>query len=431
MIRAELVAVGSELLTPYRQDTNTLWLTERLNAQGISVHRKQIIGDDRDALAELFRNAGSRSPMVIACGGLGPTFDDVTREALADALRLDLEYHDEIFQWICERYKARGVRPTENNRRQALVPEGGMYFRNYVGTAPGLLVRTPSCVYALLPGPPPELISLFPQMEPELFSGLAFEPIHRRKYKLVGIPESAIDDRLKNFPLPEGMEWTILAAYGQVEVHFQVKSSDASLALRLFDQTDAEMGARFGQYIFAKDENTLEAVVGALLRERGHTLALAESCSGGWLAQRITDVPGSSDYFIESAVTYSNEAKIRRLGVSEETLAKHGAVSRQIVMEMARGVRKGSGADVAVAISGIAGPEGGTEDKPLGTVYICVVAADGSEACFRFLFPGDREKIRFQATQMALAMIRAPYVSHVFQSMYIVPEDKDELRKET
>ena len=254
MIKAELIAVGSELLTPYRQDTNTLWLTERLNARGITVHRKQIIGDDRAAIASIFREAGARSSIVIACGGLGPTFDDVTRDALADALDLKMIYHDEIFQWICERYQLRGRTPTENNKRQAMVPEGGKYYRNRVGTAPPLLVRTEGCVYVLLPGPPAELTAVFPLMEEDIFAGMEIHPVHRRKYKLVGVPESAIDDRLKDFPLPEGMEWTILAAYGQVEIHFRLRSSDEVSVNKAFDQADKELRNRFGTYIFGIGE---------------------------------------------------------------------------------------------------------------------------------------------------------------------------------
>lgn len=422
MITSELIAVGSELLTPYRQDTNTLWLTERLNAKGIAVQRKQIIGDDREALAALFQAAGKRSSIVIACGGLGPTFDDVTREALADALSLKLVYNEEIFEAICERYRKRGLTPTENNKRQAMVPEGGLYFPNAVGTAPGLLVRTDECVYALVPGPPPELEFVFPTMENELFAGLDTKPVFTKKFKLVGIPESAVDHKMQGFPLPNGMELTILAAYGQVEIHFRIRSEVPTEAERAFAAAEKPLRDLFGNFIFGTDEDSLESVVGDLLRKHGHTLALAESCTGGWLAQRITDIPGSSDYFLESFVTYSNEAKMRLLGVSEKTLIEHGAVSRQTVLEMARGARERSGADVSAAVSGIAGPGGGTPDKPVGTVYIGVISSEGKEKCHRFLFPGNREKIRFQATQLALAMIRSSYLGKNFKTHYIVPE---------
>ena len=423
MITAELIAVGSELLSPYRQDTNTLWLTEKLNDKGVTVTQKHIIGDDREALAQLFADAGTRNSIVIACGGLGPTFDDITREALADALDLKMVYHEEIYQWICERYKARGHSPTENNRRQGLVPEGGLYFRNTVGTAPGLLVRAPGCAYGLIPGPPAELKAVYPSMEDELLSGLEREPIFRRHFKVVGIPESAMDNRLQDLVLPTGMEWSILASYGQVEIHLRQKTTDERAANRAFEEVEKDLQNRFGNYIVGADDDTLESVVGELLRSKGHTLAVAESCTGGWLAQRITDVPGSSDYFLEGLVTYSNEAKNRLLGVSEATLIEHGAVSKQTVLEMAAGLKERCGADVAASISGIAGPAGGTPEKPVGTVYICVISAEDKQICHRFLFPGDREKIRFQATQFALALIRAAYVGFDFESIYAVKEE--------
>ncbi len=419
---AELIAVGSELLTPHRRDTNTLWLTEQLNARGIYVARKSVVGDDHEALKKLFRSAGRRSEMVIACGGLGPTFDDVTREALAEALGLELKYHAEIFGRIEALYRRRGLVPTDNNRRQAMVPEGALYFKNNVGTAPGLLVRRGGVTYALLPGPPAELQAVFFAMAAELFAGVDTEPVFSRQFKLFGIPESAIDARLRDFPSTPGIEWSILASYGQVEIHLRARAKSEAMAQRAFESAGAELRGRFGANIFGTDAETLESVVVGLLRRNGHTLATAESCTGGWLARRITDVPGSSECFWGGVVSYHNEAKEALLGVARETLERHGAVSRATALEMARQVRERSGSDVGAAITGVAGPGGGTEDKPVGTVYISAVSADGAESCHRHLFPGDRETIRFQATQAALAMIREPYVDGEFENMYIIDE---------
>ncbi|HUX06160.1 MAG TPA: competence/damage-inducible protein A [Acidobacteriota bacterium] len=423
MTNAELIAVGSELLTPYRSDTNTLWLTDQLNQAGVRVTRKHVIGDDRIALAELFVDAGRRADIVIACGGLGPTFDDITREALADALGLEMEFKQDAWQWICDRYGARGRTPTENNKRQAMVPVGAQYVKNEVGTAPGLLLRLDGVIYELLPGPPIEMTFIFNALKENLFSAIDVKPVFKRIFKMVGVPESAVDDKLGDFPLPEGMEWSILAAYGQVEIHFSYAAGSASEADVVFAQTGKEILSRFGNFVFGTDDETLESVAGDLLRTNGHTIAVAESCSGGWLAKRLTDVPGSSDYFLQGVVTYSNAAKTRLLGVKEETLVKHGAVSKATALEMAQGVKERSTANVGVGITGIAGPDGGTEEKPVGLVYIAAIAADGGECCHAFLFPGDRDKIRYQATQMALAMVRMPYVGGEFDSIYILDRD--------
>jgi nicotinamide-nucleotide amidase len=423
MIKAELIAVGSELLTPFRNDTNTIWITEQLNSEGVVVTHKHIIGDDRAALAELFLEAGRRAEIVIACGGLGPTFDDVTREALADALGLELEFKQDAWNWICARYSIRGRTPTENNKRQAMVPEGAVYVKNDVGTAPGLLIRRDTVVYELLPGPPAEMTFVFNALRRELFAGVDSTPIHKRVFKMVGIPESAVDSKLGDFPLPEGMDWSILAAYGQVEIHLRFPSADPEAAEEAFSSAGEELSKRFGNYIFGTDDDSLESVVGDLLRRNGHTIAVAESCSGGWLAKRLTDVSGSSDYFLQGVVSYSNEAKKQLLGVAEETLISHGAVSRTVALEMARGIKERSGADVGVGITGVAGPTGGTKEKPVGLVYIAVIGSDGSERCHPMLFPGDREKIRYQATQMALALVRQPYVGGELESIYIVQRD--------
>ncbi len=423
MTKAELIAVGSELLTPYRSDTNTLWITDQLNQAGVRVTRKHVIGDDRAALAELFIDAGERADIVIACGGLGPTFDDITRDALADALGLEMEFKEDAWQWICDRYGARGRTPTENNKCQAMVPIGAHYVKNEVGTAPGLLLRRDGVVYELLPGPPIEMTFIFNAFKAELFSAIEAKPVFKKIFKTAGVPESVADQKLGDFPLPEGMEWSILAAYGQVEIHLSLAAESPADADAVLAQSGEEIVSRFGNFVFGTDDETLESVVGSLLREAGHTIAVAESCSGGWLAKRLTDVPGSSDYFHQGIVTYSNEAKMKLLGVREETLIEHGAVSKATALEMARGVRELSGADVGVGITGIAGPDGGTEEKPVGLVYIAAIAADGVERCHPFLFPGDRDKIRYQATQTALAMVRMLYVGGEFESVYIFERD--------
>lgn len=425
MITAEIIAVGSELLTPFRMDTNSLWLTEQLNKYGITITRKHIIGDDKSALIDLLQQAGKRSRLVLVSGGLGPTFDDITRDALADALNLQLIYHDKIFQLIEKLFIKRKRKITENNRRQAYVPEGGAFYLNPVGTAPGLLVRSETCAYALLPGPPSELKAVFLRMEKDLIPGKARPVVHTRVFKLVNVPESQADQRLRTLRMPDNADWSILASYGQVEVHVRINSSNQKEVETFFNEIEDEVKKRMEHHYFGKDDATLESTVGDLLASHKHTLSIAESCTGGWLSERITSVSGSSTYFLMGIVSYSNEAKMQLLSVSEDTLIKYGAVSRQTALEMAKGIMQKSGSDVSIAITGIAGPTGGTGEKPVGTVYIAAIAADGNETCHRFLFSGAREKIRYLATQSALDIIRLQYLGVSLDSAFTVVEQED------
>ena len=410
MKTAEIIAVGSELLTPYRVDTNSLWLTEQLNLYGIKVVRKHVVGDDLNLVAQLFRDAAARSDLVVSSGGLGPTFDDITREALAEAFNLEMIYEDKINRWIEEIYGRRGSKPTTNNLRQANVPQGASYYHNPNGTAPGLMLRREEAAFILLPGPPNELKGLFPVIAEELFKEMPYNPVFLRKFKTAGVPESLAEKKLENAQLPEFADWSILASPGQVEAHLRVNTPDAKIAEAEFNKFEAYLKEKIGDSYFGHGEIELEDVAGKLIAEAGHKLALAESCTGGMVSQRITNVSGSSDYFVFGAVTYANEAKMNILGVKEKTLIDHGAVSEETALEMARGAKKTSNADIAVSTTGIAGPGGGTEEKPVGTVYIALVTADEREYCRLFQFLGDRNKIRFQTTQAALDLIRRCYL---------------------
>jgi nicotinamide-nucleotide amidase len=421
MKTAEIIAIGSELLTSYRTDTNSLWLTEQLNSYGISVTRKQIVADDQSTLAKTFLESGHRADLVIATGGLGPTFDDITREALAEALDLELVYKDRIvrkmFEVIMQR---RNLKITENNRKQGFVPLGAKYVLNPVGTAPGILLPNKLATFVLLPGPPSEMKGVWGRLQKHLFRHSASQTVFTRKYKLVNIPESKAETMLIDIPLPEQADWSILATYGQVEIHLHIKTSSKEAAETMFDEFADQMRLRIGQHLFGTDNEELEDVVGRLLAENNHTISLAESCTGGMLAQRLTNVSGSSRYFQQAVITYSNDAKVQQLGVSNKDMEEHGAVSSFIAREMAAKIRAKSSSDVGIGITGIAGPTGGTEDKPVGTVYIAVAAADGTLSCYRFLFLGDREKIRYQATQAALDMVRVKYLGFELESSFIV-----------
>lgn len=410
MKTAEIIAVGSELLTPYRIDTNSLWLTEQLNLYGIRVIHKHVIDDNQQAVAQLFKDAAKRSDLIITSGGLGPTFDDITREALADALGLKLVYQEKIYQWIEELFGRRETQPPTNNKRQAYVPDGGSYYHNPLGTAPGLLVRGQGASFMLLPGPPDELKGLFPVIAKDLFKDVAFNPVHVRKFKTAGMPESLAEKKLETIEIPDFAEWSILASPGQVEAHYRVTTPDEALAEAEFERFEAELKERIGDSYYGYGEIELEDVTGKLIRKAGHKLALAESCTGGMLGQRITNVSGSSDYFVFGGITYSNQAKMDILGIKEDTLLTHGAVSEETALEMAWGARRIGKADVAVSTTGIAGPSGGTKEKPVGTVYIALVTAYEREYCRSFHFLGGRNRIRLQTTQAALDLLRRSYL---------------------
>ncbi|MEP7274615.1 MAG: competence/damage-inducible protein A, partial [Acidobacteriota bacterium] len=390
MLNAEIIAIGSELLTPYRVDTNSLWLTEQLNAFGIEVKLKSVVGDDEARLEEMVRDALKRSDIIISTGGLGPTEDDITRKVFARALGRALEVNEAVLEMIRARFAARGIRMAEINARQAVVLEGAAVLNNKNGTAPGLLITENNCTVILLPGPPRELKPMFAGSVAPVLQALAGETfIRRRKLSIFGLTESATDEiAAPIYTRYQNPTTTILFDRGQIELHLAAHAHTAEEAERLLDRLAGELETALGDYVFSTKGEQLEEVVGTLLRQRGLTLATAESCTGGLLAGRITEVPGSSDYFHEGIVSYANEAKIDLLGVPNELIAEHGAVSDQVAEAMARGVRARAKASLGIGITGIAGPGGGSEAKPVGLVYISLAGEQTIETR-RFLFPGD------------------------------------------
>lgn len=413
LAEAAIVAVGSELLTPSRLDTNSLFITEQLNRIGIGVRFKCVAGDDRDDLARLCRDLLARVDLVVFSGGLGPTDDDVTREAIAAALGRALSEDAGLAARIEARFVARGFRlpMPAINRRQAMVPEGARVIPNAHGSAPGLWLEDADRVVILLPGPPRELRPML--MDPVLdwlrarASGLV---LARRILRIVGRIESEADEALQ----PLYRDWaaatppvaaTILAALGQLELHLSVRAASPGVAERALAAAAASVVERLGADVFTTEGQTLPEVVGELLVARGLRIALAESCTGGLATSRLTDVPGSSRYVDRAVVVYSNDAKIALLGVPAELIAVHGAVSEEVARAMASGVRQRAAVDVAVGITGIAGPAGGTDQKPVGTVAIAAEAA-GAARTRMFRFGGEREHVKFQASQAALDMVR-------------------------
>jgi len=407
-MNAEIIAVGSELLTPQRQDTNSLYLTDQLNALGVEVVAKLIVGDDRARLADAIRAALARSEIVILTGGLGPTEDDVTRDAVAQALGREQVFHQDIFDAIEQRFvrRRRGPMP-EINRRQAYVLVGAEVLPNPNGTAPGQWIDAEGRVVMMLPGPPSEMKPMFTaECLPRLERVLPPQVIHTRFLRVANMAESAVDQRIAPvYTRYTNPVTTILAAAGDIQVHLRARAATAEEAERLLAEVAPQIESILGDRIYSRNGDPLEAVVGQRLRERGESVSVAESCTGGMLAERITAVAGSSDYFVGGFLTYTDRMKTALLGVSEELMLEHTAVSEEAAREMARGARERTGSTWALSVTGVAGPGGGTEATPVGTVIIGVAGPDGI-ATRRERLPGDRTLVRTLATQLALDLLR-------------------------
>ena len=402
--RAELIAVGSELLEPWRTDTNGSYLSRRLGEAGIAVRYRTIVGDDLDDLRAVFRVALERSDLIVATGGLGPTIDDLTREALASLLGLPLREDPAIVARIEERFRRHGLTMAPQNRRQAMVPEGAEVLENPLGSAPGLLLTRGAVLIALLPGVPSEMRrmvedSLMPRL------GTARERFVHRILKIAGLSESDVDRRLEEVARGAGeVAWTILASPGQIEIHLRERVEEGRPPSGI-ERLDRAIEAILGAHLFGRDEETMESVVGRLLLERGASLAVAESLTGGLIAGLVTNVPGSSRYFRGGVVCYSDEAKRDLLGVRPETLLGHTAVSAEVAREMAERARALLEADWGLAATGFAGPEGGGPERPPGTV---ILGLAGPPGCIdrRLALPGGRDVVRSRAAQAALDMLR-------------------------
>jgi nicotinamide-nucleotide amidase len=407
-LTASILAVGSELLGTTRLDTNSLFLTGELEAIGIRVVRKACVGDSWDDLLAELAHALARSPLLVVTGGLGPTEDDRTKEAVAALLGRRLVRDEEILAWLRERFRRRGREMPEVNAKQADVVEGAVVLPNPSGTAPAYLIEADGKTIVLLPGVPREMKAIFARsVAPRLSPDGAPAGLHRRVLKVVGLGESAVEELVRPvYEIHRGYDVTILAsAPGEVQLHFAVPGSREEAATVL-DAIEADFRSAVGPALFGRDDETLEGVVVRLLGEAGVTVAFAESCTGGLAAARLTDVPGASVCFPGGVVTYSNEAKVALLGVSPETLERHGAVSAEVAREMAEGARRRFGATLGLGVTGVAGPTGGTPEKPVGTVHLALAAGDGTTLHERLVLPGDRAMVRRWTSSAALAMIR-------------------------
>ena len=407
-MKAELLAIGSELLGPLRVETNTLWLTERLLDAGIEVVARATLADDVALLESAFRGALARADVVIATGGLGPTADDLTREAVAASTGRPLRRDPAIVESLRARFARFGRAMSATNVKQADVVEGATPLPNARGTAPGQVLEHEGRLLVLLPGPPGEMKPMFDEQVLPLLRARAgpTRVLRRRVLSIAAMPESEVDQiAAPVYSRFEKVKTTILGAAGQVELHLVARGDGAAEAESRIEDLAAALREALPGRIFSEDGRELPRVVVDLLRERGVTLALAESCTGGLLSARLTDVPGASAVLERGFVTYANRAKVEETGVDPALLERQGAVSEEVAAALAAGAMKAAGAGVGVGITGIAGPDGGTAEKPVGLVFVAIDGAAGTRVK-RSLLPGGRERVRFQATQVALEMLR-------------------------
>ncbi len=405
-MRAEIIAIGSELLSPDRVDTNSLYLTKKLNEAGFEVRLKSVIGDRSDDIEILLRDALRRSRMIVACGGLGPTEDDLTRTAAARALRRRLYVDAAILEGLRRRFAQRGIRMAAINERQAEVIEGAEILENDVGSAPGMWIPEGEAFLVLLPGPPRELQAMFEShVQPRIAALGAERRLEMKSLGVHGLTESEVDSRVapiyREYP---DIQTTILAAMGIVILRMQrwlARGEEANDLAELACRMEEELGA----FVFTTAGESLAEVVGRLLRQSGQRLSIAESCTAGLVGAAISSVPGSSDYFQGGVLCYSNELKTILCGVPAEMLESHGAVSAEVAERLASGVRALTRSDVGLSVTGIAGPGGGSSQKPVGLVYVGL--ADASRCLHRHRrFPGDRTTVRQLTVNYALGLLR-------------------------
>ena len=407
METAEIIAIGSELLTPHRVDSNSLYLTRQLNSIGIEVDLKVVAGDQETRLEQVARSAVERSLLVIATGGLGPTEDDITRKVFARVLRRQMVLQHDILQTIRNRFRSRGLEMPGNNARQALVPVGARILDNRLGTAPGLWLEKGEGVIILLPGVPSEMKAIFEESCLPLLSrrSKGFHLV-TRVLRSTGMTESQLDEQIAPIYTPyKNPVTTILSGRGEIQIHLTGRAKSRQEAEALVQEVAERIEDKLGDFIFSTGDQSLEQVVGECLVTKKETLAVAESCTGGLIAERITRVPGSSRYFMGGVTCYSNQSKVEFTGMPPLLLEMSGAVSAEVAKSLAEGIRDRMGASIGVGVTGVAGPSGGSPEKPVGLVHLAV--AMGNQVEHRECrFTGDRERIRFWASQTALDMVR-------------------------
>ena len=405
---AEIVTIGTEMLLGDLVDTNTAWISSHLAALGVAIYRHTTVGDNRQRITAALLEAAARSDLVITTGGLGPTSDDLTNECLAVAAGREMVEYPEAREHVDEMFRRFGRKPTPSNYKQALFPEGARLIPNPAGTAMGAMLELDGALVATFPGVPTEMKAMFEDTLEPLIRERTEGAIVSRTLWFAGMGESALAEKVQD--LLDASDPTVapLAGQGKVRLRFTARAATPEEAEKKIEPVAEEILFRLGDYHFGTDSETIEGAVGRLLKEKAATLALAESCTGGLLAKRLTDMAGSSAYFGEGFVTYSNESKERLLGVPHETLVEHGAVSEAVARAMAEGARKASGADYALSVTGVAGPDGGTEEKPVGLVFVGISDANGTvaEKIDLTAWRRSRDAIRERSANRAFDLLR-------------------------
>ena len=405
-MRAEIIAVGSELLSQARLETNSVFITKKLNESGLRVMRKFVVEDREEEIRGALESAIEGSEVIILTGGLGPTHDDITREVVSKVLGRELALDPKILEGLKSRYQRVGLKMTDNNLRQARVPEGAESMENPNGTAPGIFLREGKTLLFLLPGPPREMKPMMGQVMDLIGRYKQVSRPYYRQLKVASETESGVDSAIGSiYTSYSSIETTILSSPGIIELMFYwMGEENQQLAEDQLGELVTRVREKLGDSIFTDREEDLEQVVGRMLRENGKTVATAESCTGGMLGKMLTDVPGSSDYYRGGVVCYSNDLKADLVGVNETTLERFGAVSEQVAAQMAVGIRESAGADVGLSVTGIAGPGGGTAEKPIGLVFVGL--SSDQVGVKKMNLGGSREAIRIRASRFALDWLR-------------------------
>jgi len=407
-MKAEIIAIGTELLLGHIVNSNAAYLSRQLADLGIDVYYRTTVGDNEARLLKTIQTSLNRADMVFTIGGLGPTEDDITASTIAKAISKRLTYSPSISKEIDKHFKKRGIKTPRINYRQANIPTGSIALKNTVGTAPGLIIKSGKKIIIALPGPPRELIPMFEQsVAPYLKKRFSLKyTIVSRVIKTTGLPESSVCPKVRGFLKMEGKTTVgIYAHLGQVDIKITSKAKTKTLAKKAIKPVEKRIRKKLGDIVFGTDDETLEGIIATSLLKQKKTLSIAESCSGGLIASRITNVPRSSKFFIMGITAYSNQAKTSLLNVSPKLIAKHGAVSKPVALAMAKGIREISGSAVALGITGIAGPTGGTKKKPIGTVFIAL-SIPKKTFCKKFQFAGSRKDIKSLTSQATLNMLR-------------------------
>jgi nicotinamide-nucleotide amidase len=406
--RAEILTIGTEILLGDLVDTNTAWLSTNLARLGVGIYRHTTVGDNKKRIVCAMEDAASRADLVITTGGLGPTSDDMTNECLAELAGLPMVEYAEARAHVDEMFRRFGRTPTPSNYSQALFPEGAKLIPNPLGTAPGALLEVNGTLFATLPGVPSEMRGMFEETLAPLIKSRTDGSIVSRTLWFAGIGESAVAERVQEFLDASDPTVAPLAGMGKVRLRITTRAANPEEAEKKIQPVADEILARLGEYHFGVDDETLESAVARLLTGRNATISLAESCTGGLLAKRLTDLPGSSAYFKEGLVTYSNESKERLLGVPAEMIEEHGAVSEPVAKKMADGVRRLAGTDYALSVTGVAGPDGGTREKFVGLVWVGLSSKEGVEAHRLDLsaWARSRDSIRERSANAAFDILR-------------------------